>query len=363
MTSPAPPTDRYRILCVDGGGIRGLIPALVLAELERRLEARAGADARIAEYFNLLAGTSTGGLIALALTTPDPVDPRRPRVSASDLAAFYIEDAPEVFHRSVWQRVRTADGFAGPKYSPAALASAAERRLGSAKLGEALRELVVTAYDMTSRDPYLFKRRRMREAPERDFSLVDAALATSAAPTYFPSHELAGMALVDGGVFAANPVIAAIADALKYTPADQPGLTPDDLLVASMGTGLYEDGFSQSDVAGWGRIGWILPRRGEPPLLSATLGGAADGADHWAHMLLNHPEGEGPPRPAEIGRGPRYFRFQVTLDPPVALDDASDRALGVTLPEAARKLIDLQGAELDQLVDRLLAAGPIPPDP
>jgi patatin-like phospholipase/acyl hydrolase len=362
MTGAARPTDRYRILCVDGGGIRGLIPALVLAELERRLAARAGAGARIADYFHLLAGTSTGGLIALALTTPDPADPRRPRVSASELAAFYVEDGPEVFDRSAWQRIRTVDGFTGPKYSPAALARTVERRLGSARLGQALRELVVPAYDMTSRDPYFFKRRRTRDTPERDFSVVDAALATSAAPTYFPSHELAGMALVDGGVFAANPVIAAIADALKYTPADQPGLTPDDLLVASIGTGLYEDGFSQREVSGWGRIGWILPRRGEPPLLSATLGGASDGADHWAHMLLNHPQGEGAPAPEEIGRGPRYFRFQVRLDPPVALDDAGERALEVTLPEAARRLIGLQGAELDQLADRLFAAGPIPPD-
>jgi patatin-like phospholipase/acyl hydrolase len=139
MTGAARPTDRYRILCVDGGGIRGLIPALVLAELERRLAARAGAGARIADYFHLLAGTSTGGLIALALTTPDPADPRRPRVSASELAAFYVEDGPEVFDRSAWQRIRTVDGFTGPKYSPAALARTVERRLGSARLGHATR--------------------------------------------------------------------------------------------------------------------------------------------------------------------------------------------------------------------------------
>lgn len=72
------PTDAFRILSVDGGGIRGLIPALVIAELERRLQQRAGDDARISDYFEMLAGTSTGGLIALALTAPDPSQPERP---------------------------------------------------------------------------------------------------------------------------------------------------------------------------------------------------------------------------------------------------------------------------------------------
>lgn len=358
------PSDRYRILCVDGGGIRGLIPALVLAELERRLQRRSGdPGARISDYFDMLAGTSTGGLVALSLTTADPDDPSRPRVSAAELASLYVEDGPAIFRRSAWQVLRTLGGYAGPKYGAGPLRAAVEERLGTATIGNALRELVVTAYDMTDREPYFFKRWRARESRERNFPIVDAALATSAAPTYFPSHAVDGRALVDGGVFAANPVIAAIAEALKETPEGEPGLTPDDLLVVSLGTGVHEQGFSQREVAGWGKIGWILPKRGEPPVLSAVLGGAADGADHWAHMLLNHPSGEGAPRPGEIGHGPRYFRFQVELRPPIALDDASDAALHTTLPEAASRLLDAQGAELDLVADRLLAAGRLAHDP
>ena len=362
MAAPAdvPPTDRYRVLCVDGGGIRGLIPALVLAELERRLRARVGEEARIADYFDMVAGTSTGGLIALSLTAPAAGDPTRPAVSADELASFYVEDGPRVFRRNLWQRLRTLDGYIAPKYDSGPLREAVERRLGDGTIGLALRELVVTAYDMTGREPYLFKRRRAREEHERNFPVVDAALATSAAPTYFPSHELDGRALVDGGVFAANPVIAAIAEALKNTPAGEPGLSADDLLVVSLGTGLHEDGFTQRQVAGWGRIGWILPQRGEPPVLGAMLGGSSDGADHWAHMLLNHPVGEGPPAPGEIGRGPRYFRFQIGLDAPIALDDAGERALGAALPGAAATLLERREAELAQVVERLLASGPLP---
>src|SRR6476659_5279199 len=102
-----PPTDKFRILCVDGGGIRGLIPALVIAELERRIQVRTTPEARISDYFHMFAGTSTGGLVALSLTAPDPDKPDRPAVSADLLARFYTEDGPKIFHRSVFQRVRT----------------------------------------------------------------------------------------------------------------------------------------------------------------------------------------------------------------------------------------------------------------
>ena len=226
---------------------------------------------------------------------------------------------------------------------------------------------------MTGREPYFFKRWRAREAaalereaggptPTRNVSIVDAALATSAAPTYFPSHGLDGRALVDGGVFASNPALAAIAEALKRDE-DTTGPGLDDLLVVSIGTGVHEEGFSQSEVSGWGRLGWILPHGGEPPLLGAVLDGASDAADHWAHMLVNHAPGTGPPNGAEIGRGPRYFRLQVQLTEPVALDDASQDALGRRLPAAAAQLIEAHSAELDLVVERLLRFEPLPPDP
>ena len=357
-----PPTDRLRILTVDGGGIRGLIPALVLAELEARLIRRAGEDARISDYFHLLAGTSTGGLIALALTVPDPVRPGRPRVSAAELAGLYVEDGPRIFHRSLWQRVRTLWGLTAPKYSLDPLEEAVARRLGDGRLAESLREVIVAAYDMTDRSPYFFKRWRAREDEARNNPIVDAALATSAAPTYFPPRDVGGHALVDGGVFAANPVIAAVTEALKRT--EDPGrLEIEDLLVVSIGTGLHEEGFTPEQVGRWGRLGWILPKRGEPPILGAVLDGASDGADHWAHMLLNHAPGTGAPAAAEIGRGPRYFRLQVPLADSIGLDDASEDALRRRLPEAAAELIASRDDELDEIADRIHAAGPLPVDP
>jgi patatin-like phospholipase/acyl hydrolase len=357
-------TDRFRILCVDGGGIRGLIPALVIAELERRIQQRAGEQARASDYFHMFAGTSTGGLVALSLTAPDPHHPERPAVSGAELARLYREDGPDIFHRSLLQKARTLGGWLGPKYTLGPLRRAIENRLGTGRLEEALREVLVTSYDMTNREPYFFKRWRARESPESDRNrpLADAGLATSAAPTYFPSHELDGRALVDGGVFAANPVIPAIVEALKRFGDDPHHLDQDDLLVVSIGTGLHEDGYPQAKVRRWGKLGWVLPQRGEPPILAAVLGGAADGADHWAHTLLNHP-GDPHLTAADLGHGPRYFRLQVPMARSVAMDDASGRTLEETLPGFAEDLIRSQGAELDEIVGRLLEAGPLPYDP
>ena len=101
-------------------------------------------------------------------------------------------------------------------------------------------------------------------------------------------------------------------------------------------------------------------RRHEPPILGAMLGGASDGSDYWAHMLLNHAPGEAVPTAGELGRGPRYYRLQAKLPGPIAMDDASRETLGQRLPAAAEDLIAKRSAELDAIVEKLIAAGPIP---
>ncbi len=358
----APPTDRFRILSVDGGGMRGLIPALVIADLERRLQESAGPDARVADYFHMFAGTSTGGLVALSLTVPKPGEPGRPKVSAPELASLYTDDGKTIFHRSLWRKLRTLWGSIGPKYSSKPLEKAVSAHLGGeAKLADALRDLVVVAYDMTESEPYFFKRWPAREDQAANHPVVEAALATAAAPTYFPSEEVDGHALVDGGVFAANPALAAVVEALKRQSDEPHHLSIDDLLVLSIGTGQHEDHFSQGQVSGWGKLGWVLPHDGDPPILATVLGGASDGVDHWTHTLLNEPP---PPHVTkeEIGRGPRFFRMQVDLDPPIQMDDPSKTTLDA-LERAAGTLVGQHEKELADIAERLLRAGRLPADP
>jgi hypothetical protein len=352
MNSPQASGARFRILSVDGGGIRGLISALVIAEIEARLSAKVGRPARMADYFHLFAGTSTGGLIALALTAPT-------NVSAEDLALFYTEDGPKIFDAGLLRKLSSLWGLTQPKYSSVPLREAVEGRLGGSRVSEATRDLLVTSYDMNKSEPYFFKRWRALESEDRDFPIADPALATSAAPTYFPSHKIGYRALVDGGVFAANPAVAAIAEALGRQSDEPAKLAPDDLFLVSIGTGEFETRYTQAEVSKWGKLGWIAGG-GEPPILGAMLGGASDGADYWAHMLLNHSPGDDLPSAESIGRGPRYFRLQVDLFEPIAMDDASKEALTVALPQAAEQLIEERGAELDEIVAKLVEAGPIP---
>ena len=192
-TFVATTVNGMRVLAIDGGGIRGLIPALVLTELERR------AGRRAYEMFDLIAGTSTGGILACALCAPDPLP-------ASDLVQLYTGEGPKIFDRSLFQRIRSADGLLDEKYDDAALDRALERFLEHKRLAETRPDLIVPSYDTALPGPYFFKTTKARETPATDdFPLSVVARATSAAPTYFEPLEAGDKALVDGGVFATNP--------------------------------------------------------------------------------------------------------------------------------------------------------------
>ena len=350
--------DRFRILSVDGGGIRGLIPALVIRDLERRVADATGERRPLTDYFHLFAGTSTGGLIALGMTAPDPSQPGTPRMGGDKLVGLYTDQGPRIFAFTL-QRILSLGGWIGPKHSAKALHEVVEEEIGSAPLADALRDVVVCAYDMTAREPHFFKRWRARESQERNPSMSDAAMATACAPTYFPSWEVGGQAMVDGGVFAANPTVAAVAEALKRRGDDPAELVPDELFTVSLGTGVHEVGYPQSKVRHWGNIGWIRPRPHDPALVRAILDGQSDAADHWAHMILNYRPGDVVPDRGDIGRGPRYFRFQVTLPDDIPLDGAGRSELD-GLEKAGNALIAERDKELDEVARRLAAAGPIP---
>jgi uncharacterized protein len=350
--------DRFRVLSIDGGGIRGLIAARVIARLEELISAEAREERRLADCFHMFAGTSTGGLLALGLTVPDPRNPARPRMSGTDLVELYESEGPRIFGDRL-HGLLSLGGWIAPKHPEKRLADVLRERFGDARLQDALRELLVTSYDMTEPGPHFFKRWRARESEGRDVAMVDVGLSTSAAPTYFPSHGLAGRALVDGGLFAANPAVAAVVEALKRRDEEPRDLSTGDLLLVSLGTGQHETGHPQSRVRRWGRIGWILPRRQDPALIAAFLDGQSDAADHWADILLNHEPGRAVAIPGARGLGPRYWRFQTKLPVSTPLDDASPRALD-QLNEAADRLLADQDERLREVAGRLARGTPLP---
>ncbi len=327
-----------------------MIAARVLRRLEELIAER-DPGTPLAQRFDLLAGTSTGGLIVLGLGGRSPEGGAL--LSAADLVELYEgEDGREIFHRPLVRRLPVIGRLIDltlPKYSLSPLRRVLERRYGEAVLGEALSEVMVAAYDMTWRRPTFFKRWQPESAGR---PIVDAALATAAAPTFFPPYELDGRALVDGGVYAANPTVAAIVEALKRTEAPAQ-LVPSDLLVISLGTGHHETSFEPAATRRWGAADWALPGRGgDPPLIAAMLDGQSDAADHWAHVLLNHEPGGRMAGAEAIGFGPRYYRFQVELPRALPLDDPSPESIAL-LAEAADRLIAERAGDLETLADAL----------
>ena len=349
------------MLSLDGGGIRGLISARVLERLERLVSEEAGQERRIADCFHLLSGTSTGGLLALALSLADPGRAERPRWSAAELAELYLIDGPRIFGDRLHQLL-SLGGWIRPKHSPGGLESALEKRLGEARLRDALRELLISSYDMREPGPHFFKRWRAREDPSRDAAMVEVGLATSAAPTYFPSYGLAERALVDGGVFVANPTVAAVVEALKRRDEEPHSLATEELLVVSVGTGAHELAQPQRKVRRWGRLGWVWPREGNAALVSTFLDGQSDAAHHWAEILLNHEPGRAVADRHKMGRGPRYWRFQVPLERSRGLDDASAPSLA-ELEQAAGRLLAERESDLRRLARRLARFDALPAEP
>jgi uncharacterized protein len=200
-------SPQRRILSIDGGGIKGVFPAAFLATLEDAI------GDRIFNYFDLIIGTSTGGIIALALGLG---------FSAREILEFYIDLGPSVFkdHRNFFKRIQHV--FSA-KYDNVQLRKALASKFGEHTLGESLTRLVIPAMNLDTGEAYLYKTSHHPRF-ERDYlqQVVDVAMATTAAPSYFPSFSApSGLTLIDGGMFANNPSFIGVIEAiaiLKWNP-------------------------------------------------------------------------------------------------------------------------------------------------
>ena len=223
----------FRVLSIDGGGIRGVIPARILAEIEDRT------NCRICDLFDLIAGTSTGGILTVGLTAPHPSAEDLPRFTASEMLHLYEARGRDIFKRSLWDGITSIGGLADEKYPNDGVEGVLEEYFSDTELCDTRVEVLVTSYDLTARHPYFFKTRRARARPdERNHFLRDVARATAAAPTYFEPAAVPTPGggsvryLVDGGVFANNPASCAYVEALSVKPPD------DEIVLVSLGTGV-----------------------------------------------------------------------------------------------------------------------------
>ncbi|GMN34265.1 hypothetical protein TIFTF001_044888 [Ficus carica] len=205
------------VLSIDGGGIRGIIPATILSFLESELQKLDGEDARIADYFDVIAGTSTGGLVTAMLAAPDEND--RPLFAAKDIKDFYLQHCPKIFPQDSFPLAGATEiikSLTGPKYDGKYLHKLLRERLGDLKLHQTLTNVIIPTFDIKRLQPIIFSSYEVKRNPSLDALLSDICIGTSAAPTYLPAHcfhtenpngeVVREFHAIDGGVAANNPV-------------------------------------------------------------------------------------------------------------------------------------------------------------
>lgn len=325
----------WRILSIDGGGVRGIIPAIILSSIEERT------GKPISQLFDLIAGTSTGGILALGLTKPDQSG--KPEFSAAQLCSLYQREIPNIFRdpRSWWGNLLS------PKYRSFAFQKVLKNAFTDSRLKSAVTDVLIPTYDIENRTPYIFKSKLARQNSESDFPMRDVALAASASPTLFHpvpikySSTNSSIYMVDGGVFANNPSIIAFAE-IKSILADE----NDSYFMVSLGTGRSERPLTDEFVSLWGYVQWSRP------MLELVMDSISQSVhDQMKHLL-------------SVSEGPPYYRLQVALpshiDP--AIDNASVKNMQALASVASKYCCEGKGAEeLSTVCESLLRLSKLHP--
>ena len=284
------------ILSIDGGGMRGILPAMILQALE------AQANRRIADIFDFFAGTSTGGIIVLGLTAPNRNG--NPKYTAREILEIYQKNGGKIFSRTIFNRIRSLDFLIDERYPAKGIEGVLKNYFKDTRLKEALKPVFVTSYEIEERTPFFFRSERAIGDPEYDYPMWQVARATSAAPTYFEPLKIPTAqkywALIDGGVYVNNPTMCAIVEALK----DKNNAS---LRVLSLGTGSVKTPIRYDDAKDWGGLKWVRK------ILSVSFNGVSDTVNEQAKSTIN-----------AIGNNSEYFRIDCDLAPELEnLDNAT----------------------------------------
>jgi len=233
--------NSYRILSLDGGGIRGLITAIILERLEQAVP-------NFLSKIDLIAGTSTGGLLALGLAAGK---------SPEETRELYKQRGKSVFRDTVFDDVRDIGKLVGADYSLEPLKIELEAEFGNTKLGDLSKKVLISAFDLDN-NPQPVENYRTWKAKffhnypgpdtDSDQKVVDVAIRTSAAPTYFPIYQ----GYIDGGVVAGNPSMCALAQALHISTGGQ---WIEDVILLSVGTG-HNPRYLEVEEEDWGLAQW-----------------------------------------------------------------------------------------------------------
>ena len=302
---------KVRILAISGGGIRGIIPAVVLARIEKLT------GKPIHQSFDLVCGTSTGGIIAAGLTMAKPL-------SGDQILDLYLNHGRTIFSQSFWRKIRSLGKNLGPKFDGVGLASVLLGAFGDIKLEDALIPTFMPAYAIERRSPVFF---RSWVPSAKPHTLVDVCMATSAGPTYFPPACVNGDWYWDGGVINNNPALSGVIKACMRF-----GVHTRDCLVVSLGTGVNQAPIPHEKAMGWGNLGVVQP------LLDVCLDGVSD----LTHYQL-----------CDLLPDKNYLALQTQLSEQNAEMDNVNPHNFADLIVKARELVDSNSGRLAEFCERL----------
>jgi patatin-like phospholipase/acyl hydrolase len=313
MANDAP---EFRILALSGGGFLGLYSASVLAAIEHRV------GEPIGRRFDLIAGTSVGGIVAAAVAFERPL---------AEIVAFFKEHGQEVFSSrarpsgAVGKLMDLSRSVLGPKYSNTALRAALESQLGGATMRQAPHPLVLPAVNVTHSLTKVFKTPHAKASRgDEDVVVADAVLAACAAPAYFPSVEIGGELFADGGLVAVAPDQVALHEAEHFMD-----IPPARVRMLSIGTATVGYQPAEGVDADAGAVGWLADGRLIMTLISV-------GQQHVQAMM-------------EDRLGERYLRLDAhwPADAGLGIDVATPKAAGILADLAAQTVAELDFARLD----------------
>jgi patatin-like phospholipase/acyl hydrolase len=264
--------ESINVLTIDGGGIRGLLPAEILVYVENKLSELYGKETKLAEHFDYIAGTSTGGILTCLYTYPDKDG--KPKYSAQDASDLYYNHGSNIFKKKLrW--VLTFGGAFSYRYNAKYLETMFEKYFGRTRIKEAVVPFMITSVDTDGRGLYLFKSYKGKEESKHNKEYKIAARATSAAPSYFKpvqmfidhEFETQELCLIDGGMGINNPSISSLIEIRKIFP------NAKKVNMLSLGTGPDDTSYPYKKAKNWGVLS-------ADKIFSVTLTSTSKAADY-----------------------------------------------------------------------------------
>uniref|UniRef100_A0A6N2KUI8 Patatin n=1 Tax=Salix viminalis TaxID=40686 RepID=A0A6N2KUI8_SALVM len=383
------------ILSIDGGGVRGIIPSIVLAALEAKLQVLdENKDARIADYFDFIAGTSTGGLVTAMLTTPNAE--KKPLFEAKDIVKFYLEKSPLIFPKTTEQlleddqlfpdeaamnslldeatkhiqnhqilgsliatlrylltckwlpnfiRKRLGRNLLFPKYDGVKLHELINEQMGEKLLSDALTGVIIPAFDIKLFEPIIFSSLEAKRDKLKDARTADVCVGTTAAPSYFPPYffkTTVDFNLADGGLAANNPSLVAVCEVMK-----EQKINGRKLLILSLGTGAADQSDRYvvgDDPSKWGLLRWLwYSENNGSPLIDILTTASDEMISTYISTIFQY-----------CGWEENYYRIQADMKLSEAkMDDARPENLE-NLQQIGKDLAARHDAELDALAIKLI---------